>query len=259
MAFGQWLLLKVPSFILALFIVGVFAGVSILGLLLVRSFIPHHRLKSHNDVAGPIFATLGVIYAVLLAFVVVIVWEGFDRTNLNVEKEAASLSDLYRDAETLSPEFRDSIRALVHEYAAAVSDEEWEAIARGSESAKARQTLKRLWQVYGSYSPRTETERIFFEESVHKLNELGEFRSMRLIDAKTGVHPLLWAVLIIGGLVTVSFTFFFGSENLKAQILMATLLGVLIALILFTILSLDFPFTGDVHISKEPFKQLLAN
>jgi hypothetical protein len=259
MAFGQWLLLKVPTLILGLFIVGLFAGVSVLGLLFVRSFIPHQRLKPHNDVAGAIFAALGAIYAVLLAFVVVTVWEGFDRTNLNVEKEAAYLSDLYRDAQVLSPEFRGSIRTLVREYAAAVSDEEWLAIARGSESAKVKEVLKKLWQVYGVYSPKTEAEKIFFEESVRKLNDLAELHSMRLVDAKTGVHPLLWAVLIIGGLVTVSFTFFFGSENLKAQILMATLLAALIGLILFTVLLLDFPFTGDVHISKEPFKQLLAN
>ncbi|MBM3249224.1 MAG: DUF4239 domain-containing protein [Candidatus Omnitrophica bacterium] len=259
MAFSQWLLLKVPSLLLGLSVVGLFAGLSVIGLTFVRSFIPHQRLKPHNDVAGAIFATMGVIYAVLLAFAVVIVWEGFDRANINAEKEAAYLADLYRDAETLSPQFRDSVRPLVREYAAAVCDEEWPAMARGGKSSGVEEILKKLWRVYGGYSPKTEAERIFFEESVRKLNDLGELRSMRLVDAKTGVHPLLWVILIIGGLVTVSFTFFFGSENLRAQILMAALLAALIALILFAILLLDFPFTGDVCVSKEPFRQLLLN
>jgi len=74
-----------------------------------------------------------------------------------------------------------------------------------------------------------------------------------------GIHPLLWFVLIGGALATISFTFLFGAENLKAQIIMVVLLSAVISLILFTIMSLDFPFTGAVSISPEPFKWILLD
>jgi len=227
------------------------------GLALVRRLIPHHRLKLHNDVAGPIFGTLGVIYAVLLAFVVVIAWGNFDRAAQNVEREADSLSDLSRDAECFPLDFRQSVRSLISEYAKVVMQDEWRLISRGQVSTRAEEIEKKLWLAYGSFSPRTEAERIFFEESVRKLNNFGELRMMRLIESRTGVHPLLWTVLILGGLVTIAFTFFFGAENLNAQMTMSVLLSILISLILFTILNLDFPFSGDIRISSAPFRQLI--
>jgi hypothetical protein len=207
----------------------------------------------HNDVAGPIFGTLGVVYAVLLAFAVVIVWQSFDKSDLNVEKEAAFLSNIYRDAECFPRDFKENARALTDAYRKGVVNEEWQAMAKGQASPRVEEILRKLWQLYGNYSLKTETERVFFEESVRSLNNLSELRTVRLMDSRSGIHPLLWFVLITGGITTVTFTFFFGSENLRAQLAMSVLLAVLISLILFTILLLDFPFTGDVSISSGPF------
>ena len=76
MPLNQWLLFYIPSTPLAILLIGLFLGITIGSLFLVRRFIPFHRLKSHNDVAGFIFSTIGVIYAVLLAFMVIVsqVW-----------------------------------------------------------------------------------------------------------------------------------------------------------------------------------------
>jgi purine-cytosine permease-like protein len=57
----------------------VYVAISITSLLIIRKYYPHQKCKPHNDIAGFIFATLGVIYAVLLAFIVVITWQDFDK------------------------------------------------------------------------------------------------------------------------------------------------------------------------------------
>ncbi len=49
--------------------------VAVVGLALVQRLVPATIRKEHNDVAGFIYAVLGVIYAVLLALVVIAVWE----------------------------------------------------------------------------------------------------------------------------------------------------------------------------------------
>ena len=107
---------------------------------------------------------------------------------------------------------------------------------------------------YSSYEPKTESEKIFLAESVRKLNDAGELRRLRIADSRTGIHPILWLILLTGGVITISFTFFFGAENLLAQIMMASMLAVVIGLILFTILLLDFPFTGGLNIPSDAFK-----
>ena len=245
-----------PIPVLGIMIVSVFIIISVGGLLLVRQFVPHHRLKVHNDVAGAIFGTLGMAYTVLLAFVVVIAWQGFDRSNLNVETEANCIVDLYRDSAAFSKTFKDEVRPLIKGYTDIVIGEEWKMLARGEQSINAHELLKKIWMAYSSYEPKTENEKIFLAESVRKLNEAGELRRMRLMDSRTGIHPIIWFVLIVGGVTTIIFTFFFGSENLKAQIMMASMLALIIALILFTVLLLDFPFTGGLNISSSAFKQM---
>ena len=258
MPFTQFLLLVIPTPVLGLMIVGGSAMLSVSALLVVRAFIPHHRLKMHNDVAGSIFATVGVLYAVLLAFVVVVVWENFDKSSLNVQKEANCLIDLYRDAESFSPEFKQDLRSLFNDYANAVVDDEWKKMQMGESSSNVGAISKKMWLAYTSYLPKNVTEQTFFEESVRKLNELGELRRLRLLDSRTGIHPILWFVLIVGGMVTMTFISFFGSENLKAQIIMALLLATLVGLILFTIAAMDYPFTGSISISSEAFNHTIA-
>ena len=258
MVLTQWLLYNIPAVPLCIIILIVSGVISVSGLLIVRRYVPHHRLKTHHDIAGPIFATLGVVYAVLLAFVVVIAWQSFDKSSFNVEREANCLIDLARDSGPFPQAFREEVHKLTYEYARLVIDEEWRTMAKGESSPRVREVAKKLEELYDGYLPKTDTERIFFAESVRKLNELCELRRSRLIDSKAGIHPVLWLVLIIGAIVTISFTYFFGSENFNAQIMMVLLLSTLLALILFTVLVFDFPFTGDVSVSPQAFKVMLG-
>jgi len=257
MLLSQWLLLYIPSWLLFLLSVTISVSFSVLGLILMRKFVPHKKLKIHNDVAGPIFSTFGVIYAVLLAFTVVITWENFDRSKQNVDKEANCLSDLYIDSEIFPEEFGSQARKLFSEYAEVVVNQEWKLLTRGESSPQVDKVLKKIWALYSRYSIRNLTEDSFFKESVRKMNELSELRRNRIMDSRSGIQPILWFVLLIGGVITIVFTYLFGTENYGAQVVMVVLLALLIAFILFTILSFDFPFTGDVSVTPEPFLKMI--
>ena len=69
--------------------------VAVAGLALVQRLVPPERREEHNDVAGFIFAVLGVAYAVLLAFVVIAVWQDYKAAQTNVESEAHELAGVY--------------------------------------------------------------------------------------------------------------------------------------------------------------------
>ena len=259
MPFGQQLLLNIPTFFLALIVIGGGIVVSVAGLLIVRHFVPQHKLKAHHDVADPILGALGAMYAVLLAFAVVTVWQSFEKCNANVDQEANYLADLYRDAEAFSPDFRSKVDPLLREYRQAVVNVEWKTMRKGQMSPEVERLMRKIWALYITYPPRNATEQSFFDESVRKLNSFRELRRQRLMDSRTGANRLLWFMLIIGAAVTVSFTFLFGAENVKAQIVMVVLLSVIISLSLFAILEMDFPFTGDISISPASFQELLLD
>ena len=257
MSIVQFLLLNVPTYILGAIIVAAFLVFAVGGLFIIRAFIPFHRVKPHNDVAGFIFATIGVIYAVLLAFMVIVAWQAFDQANSNLVKEANYLGDLARDAVAFPPAFQVKVNSAVLNYMNA-SIEEWPLLARGEWSPKVQKLSGNLYRLYANFTPRTETEKIFLAESVQKRNQAGELRRLRLYNARSGIHPILWFVLIAGGLITIAFTMFFGTENFLPHLMMSSLLAILIALVLFTIMAMDFPFAGDVAIKPEPFETVKA-
>ena len=61
------------------------------------------KLAKNNEIAGFKFATVGVIYAVLLAFSVIVVWEKFSDAENAVAEEAGATAALFHYRRGQSP------------------------------------------------------------------------------------------------------------------------------------------------------------
>src|ERR687897_391240 len=79
-----------------LLVVGGACLAAVLGLALVQRLVPTAIRQEQNDVAGFIYAVVGVIYAVLLALVVIATWEEFGRARVTVEAEANAFHGAFR-------------------------------------------------------------------------------------------------------------------------------------------------------------------
>jgi hypothetical protein len=82
--------------------------------------VPAQTRQRHNDVAGFIYAALGVIYAVLIALVVIAVWESFQTANETVEQEANAVAEIFWLGNRLPEPEGTHIQELARSYA-----EEW--------------------------------------------------------------------------------------------------------------------------------------
>jgi len=129
---------------------------AVIGLILVRSLASASWLKANNEVAGNYLQTVGTIYAVLLAFVVFVVWQQHNETRSAVESEANELADLYRTLQALAGTQR--VRDCLQAYGRIVVEEEWTAMAQGCWSKKAQQTLEEIWQALQGLEPRSGRE-----------------------------------------------------------------------------------------------------
>ena len=76
-----------------LFTISLFVLVSVAGLVMVQHFVPTEVRKRHNDVAGFIYAVVGIAYAVLLGLMVVAVWEQYQMARSPAEREASDDQD----------------------------------------------------------------------------------------------------------------------------------------------------------------------
>jgi hypothetical protein len=245
------------TWLLGVLLVGPTVSVALAGLFAVRRAVPVSSLRGHHDVAGFILAVLSVIYAVLLALVVIAVWEDFETARVTAAEEANGLMGIFRMSHGLPASVHAPVQRQAQAYARMVVDEEWALMARGEESPGAQGALDGLWRVFTAIEPRTEREVALYSESLTALRELGDNRRMRLLESREGVPAVMWVVLCFGGLGTIVFTYFFGVDNIRSQALMTALLTVEIALALFLISALNYAFSGDIRVQPDAFRSVL--
>src|SRR5919112_217394 len=108
---------------------------ALVGLALVQRLVPTTRRREHNDVAGFIYAVVGVIYAVLLALMVIAVWEEHEEAKATVREEANGLADVFWLAHRLPEPVGPRLQELARSYATVVAEDEWPLMARGAGSS----------------------------------------------------------------------------------------------------------------------------
>ena len=135
-----------PGWVLVLLLF-IFTGLAMTGPFLVRLRIRLAHLRGNNEVAGFKFAVIGVLYAVLLAFVVIVSWERFYDAEKALAREAGAAATIYR----LCPGLDESSCGAVHEnlaaYLRSVLADDWPAMVRGRPSAVTTRVLSDLYEV----------------------------------------------------------------------------------------------------------------
>ena len=251
-------LLQLPPPVSFFIVSAVTTFFGLFGLYLVRRKYSAEVLKENHEVAAIIFNAFGLFYGVLVAFVVFVTWSGYDEATKNLQMEASEALDIFHSAEAFPDPAKKIIQQGVRDYLASVYNDEVPKMAQGDislYSGGAHATLRVLFsQVDANSIPNRE----LYAESLRCLNNLAQYRRMRIFAGNDTVPPVIWLVLLVGGVFAVSYTFFFGMKNIKAQYLITTTLTVMITSILFLIYVLDHPFTGTSRVSLEPLRQAMA-
>lgn len=252
-------LLVLPAWLLIALCVAIAAALAVGGLILAHKVVPAKVMKLHNEVAGFVFATVGVIYAVLLAFVVLVVWEQFNEAGEISAAEGATALALVRQIENFPDRSEaDALKPLVLTYAARVVDCEYPAAARFEDCKASREALVALWKRVVSIVPETAGEEVVFGSVLSALTQLQQQRTLRQAQADHQIPDPVWAAILLGALLTISFTYLFGAENRWAQFIITGILGAMIGLVISTVILLDHPFVGDLSIKPNMYQHLLS-
>jgi hypothetical protein len=224
----------------------------------IRHRIGLTTLASNNEVAGFKFAVVGIIYAVLLGFAVIVVWGRYNDAEIAVLREAGASATLYRLAAGSEPE-EVATRAAVGNYLRLAIDRDWPEMSAKSESREVTVALNDVYAAAQRVAQSGLRPPPVIAETFTQLDAITEARRTRLHLA-TGIVPVvLWDALIVGGLLTVGFTYFFGTKHLRAQVLMTGILAIIVFMGLFVTLAIDHPFTGPVHVDSGPLQRVLRD
>lgn len=212
-----------------------------------------HSRKESNDFTGAVVAVIGTTYAVLLAFMLSGVWNMFQQAQVNAEQEANDLVNIYRISAQLEDPTRDQIRGLTLRYAKNAIDTEFPALNDDTLPPQGGELVAAIWREAGAIKASTPNQQIALSELMSTLRGLTEHRRIRIMQSREMLPPILWAVLIAGGVITVAAACFFGVPNFRFHLLQVTVLSFLIALVLVAIADIDRPYQGDVRVRPDGF------
>lgn len=251
-------LTSLPIWLTFLIIVVLPTAIAIAGLLLIRRRIGIDLLASNNEVAGFKFAVVGVIYAVMLGFAVIVVWDRFHDAEDAAARETSGVIALSRLAKGLGSEADKPIQQRLAAYVRAAIDIDWPAMAQGRRGTEVGESLSALYAVVLATPAPDGRQGAILAEMLHQLDSVTEARRARLLLAGGTVPEVLWGVLLTGAAATLGYLFFFGATSIRAQVLMSAMLVVIVCMALFVVVEIEHPFSGAVSVEPAGLEIALA-
>lgn len=251
-------LIESPSWVFSsLFVVIPSILICLTLLWLVRKYIPIEKLQANHEVAGFTLGIVGVLYSVILGFTVVNVQNRFNDVLKTIHAEAISLADLYREAAFFPPEGTRAIRSSLRAYVQFVIEKEWNHQTHKKINIQAHKIMEQIWNSYYQIDLTDEKTRIWYQESISKLDAFMDARLSRQFNSWEHLGSMMWTILIVGGMITICFMYFFGLERMPAQMVMIALLAGYISLMLYLVYCLDNVFKGPEGITPAAYEEII--
>jgi hypothetical protein len=203
-------------------------------------------LVENHEVAGYMLSIVGALYAILLGLIVVNVQTKFEVANQMAVTEANCLSDLAHLANIYSEPARKKVHKHLYDYAIAARDEDWSQVSTGQVKEATIPAYRALWATINKMEVAGNKQESAYSNILTVMAQLSDARRFRMVASHNGLSPILWAVLIVGELLIVWFTYFFSVENLKAQTIMTTFVVVFLSLNLLLVFLYDNPYRTDL-------------
>ncbi len=247
-----------PTWLYGLAIVLATVVAGMLAQAVLHRFLPVMFRDEHNSSVTAIFSIIGVTYAVLLAFVAMLTWEGFNRARAATFEEAGAVAELRRLSIALPVPLGEAVRDDLGAYVRSVVQVEWPAQTRGHVDASAERWLEALHAAIGEARLDGAGPAAVQAQFLAELGTLSAARQGRLLAVQPTVPTVVWVVVLVGGALLVGFSSLLGARSYALHMVMTGALCASGALVIVLIVSLDSPFRSDFRISPDAFSMQSA-
>ena len=224
---------------------------------------PFHKIVSWNvreedtSMVGLSYALCGGIFAVVLAFVAVGVYEAMDKTTETAAAEANSLSNLAFDTAGMPAPVGEKVRADIDGYIDIVTKKEWpDQQAYHMEEHNFEEGWDKIREIntdIAAWEPTTPGQTVINGDMVRLVNNLFAARRTRLLAAQAHLPDPVWQMLIFGLILVAVFIYLYGPHSFKIHVAVTTLTMLSIGLVFTLIIALDYPFRGALSVDDEAF------
>lgn len=224
--------------------------------LAVRRFT-FEQLAESGEGFGSFCNVIGVLYAIVLGYVLVNVYETYSTANDKVETEASLLIDLMRDAEGLPLIEGLRLRKATIDYADSVIHQEWDHMVKfGEYHLDTFHKFGQLYRTAARVKCQNDEQRLFLGEIVRRLGDLSATRRERIEVSTERVPNVLWAMMLGVGLVNFFMAFFFPVEQPKVRTLFLCSTAAVMTFTTLLIFVMDRPYKGSLGIKPHSLVKL---
>jgi len=252
-------LYNVPSWLLASILVVGFTGLAWLSLLLIRRPLQRSPIAAliDNGTVGWFFSGVSLLYGLLLGLLTVATWQNYTQASALASREAAQLSVLYRDLGGYAVTQRMPLRNQLRRYTQHIVQRSWPHQRQGFIDDQESAEFLQLQTLLLDYGPDTAAHEIIHQQALEAFNNLAEVRRLRAEAISGGVPAVIWWVVLLGALLTLVFASLFVVPSFWFHGLLNSLLGVMLGLLIFLIVTLDHPYWGEVSVSTKAYDLVL--
>jgi len=220
-----------------------------------RHILPRLKLGAEESVfTSAMMQAVMVFYALAVALIAVSVWQTYTDVARIISEEATSVGVLYRNVSSYPEPPRSRLQQNLRDYLDYVIHQAWPLQRRGQVPNGGVEKLNDFQKGLASFEPATEGQKLLHGETLRAYNQMIEARRLRLDAVVSGLPGVLWWVIIVGAIVSLSSTFFFQVEDARLQRIQVILLAIFIGLLIFMIFALDRPFRGELGVRPDPYQ-----
>lgn len=242
----------------ALLIVVASAAAAAAAGLLVDRFVSLDLRHRFADESARIFAQLGTLFALLLAFVFNQVWAEHSAAAQAINGECAALHGVAVLAEALPNHAGRPINLAIITYARTVVDKEWPSMAaRRTGSEVAYEDFRLIIQQTILLDPTSRSDVAIQSQMLSLVAQAKSYREARIFQADKGLPFVLWFVLDVLAISLIALVVV-GTTKGFGHVLLAGLFTSTIVMVLMLVALLDYPFEGSVSLPPTDFAKLLA-
>jgi Protein of unknown function (DUF4239) len=226
---------------------------------IVRHALDIDVRRQHHEVGNPVYLQIGVVFAVLLAFVFSEVWGEYNIAAQAINGECGALHGASLLAYGLPDQQGQGVERAILNYTQTVIDKEWAALAHRDVSPEAVSAFEVAVQAAAHLNIARPGDAAVQSQMLALLAQAHAFRETRAFQATRGLPVVIWLVLASYALVLVVFVLFAGVESMVGHLLFTVTFAVSVALVLILVRMLDYPFEGALALSNADFVATLGH
>jgi hypothetical protein len=241
------------SYIEALFIVLLTTIASAIATIYVRAAFDLDARRRHHEVGNTIYLQIGVVFAVLLAFVFNEVWGEYNLAAQAINGECGALHGAAMVAHELSDGQGRSVERAILNYANTVKNVEWTALEHREPSPEAVSAFVAMVDAAGRLKIAQPADSTLQSRILSLLAQAHAYRETRIFQADQGLPIIIWLVLSFYAFVLVMFVLLAGIESRIVHLLFTSSFASSVVLLLILIRMLDYPFEGALALGNSDF------